>query len=154
MRLFLTIEAQNCDESGLANILWETTEKLKFITDKTINLEDINNYGTEFREIAIIPSCVDDDFWNTFGWKERKQIWRKKREADIRLKMNYDLFVQSTYDQKRLLFADIIVKSLQVVQERSKGDFNGTQLIRDVLDALTISEEQLKKLSTSVKNAT
>ena len=38
-----------------------------------------------------------------------------------------------------LLFYDIIIKSIQVVQERSKGDFRGEQLKRDILLALNVS---------------
>ena len=145
MRLFITIEAQNCTENGLANILKETNEKLSFLNDKS--LEDIDNYGKEFRFITIIPSCMDDDFWDGLGWKERKQIWRKKGEADIRLRMDYDRFMSETLENKYLLFYDIIIKSIQVVQERSKADFNGEQLIKDVLSALNISEQDLEQLN-------
>ena len=104
MRLFLTIEAQSCTENGFSVILKETVDKLGFLTDITMDLESNNQYGTEFRRIAIIPSCMDDGFWNATGWKERKQIWRKKGEADIRLRMNYYRFTNETPKNKRLLF--------------------------------------------------
>lgn len=146
MRLFLTVEAQNCTENGLAKILKETIEKLSFLTDQSLELESTNNYGMEFREIAIIPSCMDDGFWNALGWKERMQFWRKKGEADIRLRMNYDRFVKETPNNQRLLFIDIIIKSIQVVQEHSKGDFKGDDLIKDILLALNVSMEELKQL--------
>lgn len=142
MKLFLTIEAQNCTENGLSKILKETNDKLSFLND-----EDTNDYGTEFQLIVIIPSCMDDEFWNALGWKERKKILRKKREADIRLRMDYDRFMKETYQNQRLLFYDIIVKSIQVVQERSKGDFRGEQLIKDVLIALNITKEELRQLN-------
>ena len=148
MRLFLTIEAQNCTENGLAKILKETIDELKFLTDASKDLESKNNYGTEFRQIAIIPSCMDDGFWNALGWKERKQIWRKKGEADIRLRMNYDRFMKETPKNQRLLFVDIIVKSIRVVKDRSKGDFRGDELIRDILLALNVSPDELKQLNT------
>ena len=80
MYLVLAIEAQNGTENGLAKIMWDTICKLKFITDTSVGLENIDNYGTEFRSIAIIPTCLDSDFWEAFGWKERKQIWRKKKK--------------------------------------------------------------------------
>lgn len=148
LRLFLTIEAQNSTENGLAKILWETTKELNFVTNRAKDLENENNYGTEFRSIAIIPSCMDDHFWNAFGWKERKLIWRKKGEADIRLRMDYDRFIKESAYNKRLLFIDIIVKSIEVVQERSKGDFEGERLIKDILLALNVSEEELNQLNT------
>ena len=66
------------------------------MTDQSLNLENTNNYGTEFQQLTIIPSCVDNEFWDALGWKERKQIWRKNKEADIRLRMNYEHFIKET----------------------------------------------------------
>ena len=59
MLLFITIEAQNADKNGLLKILNETKQTLNFVTDKSKNLEEQNNYGTEFECISIIPSfCI------------------------------------------------------------------------------------------------
>ena len=147
MLLFLTTESQKeADESGLGKILNEVEKKLNFITDKTKNLENQDNYGTEFKSISIIPSCMDDHFWNALDWKERKQIWRKKGEADIRLRMDYERFISETPENKRLLFIDIIIKSIEVVHNRSKGDFRASDLIKDILLALNVSKEDIKQL--------
>lgn len=146
MKLFLTLEAQS---ELLSALLRQTTRELSFVTDREAHLEDVNNYGTEFRLIAIIPTCVDDGFWNALGWKERKQIWRKKKEADIRLRMDYDRFVQETPENQRLMFIDIIVRSIQVVQEKSKGDFRGNELIADILKALNTTQDQLDQLNNA-----
>ena len=146
MKLFLTLEAQS---EVLSALLRQTTRELSFVTDREAHLEDVNNYGTEFRLIAIIPTCVDDGFWNALGWKERKQIWRKKKEADIRLRMDYDRFVQETPENQRLMFIDIIVRSIQVVQEKSKDYFRGNELIADILKALNITQDQLDQLNNS-----
>ena len=147
MRLFLTIEAQNCSENGLANILKNTIDKLSFLTNESEALENNNYYGTEFREIAIIPSCMDDGFWNALGWKERAKVWRKKGEADIRLRMNYERYMKETQKNQTLMFYDIIIKSIQVVQAKSKGDFRGDKLIEDILSALNVSKEELIELN-------
>ena len=135
MHLFLTIEAQNANRNGLADILKEVTKELSFVTDKDIGLEDVDNYGKEFKSIAIIPSCVDDDFWRALGWKERVQIWRKKGEADIRLRMDYDRFITEDDTNKKIMFVEIIIKSIRSIQSRSKGDFDGEKLIEDILIA-------------------
>ena len=147
MYLLLTIEAQNATENGLAKIFGDTLCQLKFVTDRKAGLEDIDNYGTEFRIISIIPTCLDDHTWEILGWKERKQIWRKKREADIRLRMDYYRFVKETAENQRLIFIDIIVKSIKVVQEKSKGDFRGDELIADILKTLNVTQEQLNNLN-------
>ncbi len=77
MELFMTLEAQKI--KLLDKIFNEVEKKLSFVTDTDAGLEDVDNYGTEFRSIAIIPTCLDDDFWEALGWKERRQIWRKKK---------------------------------------------------------------------------
>ena len=112
MRLFLTIEAQNATESGLSNLLKEINTELDFVTSKDRGLETVDNYGTEFKEIAIIPTCASEEYLKILGWKERKQIWRKKQEADIRLHMDYDRFINETEENKRLMFIHIIIKSI------------------------------------------
>ena len=139
MHLFLTIEAQNANRNGLADILREVTKELSFVTDKDIGLEDVDNYGKEFKSIAIIPSCVDDDFWRALGWKERVQIWRKKCEADIRLRMDYDRFITEDDTNKKIMFVEIIIKSIRSIQSRSKGDFDGEKLIEDILIATKLT---------------
>lgn len=149
MELFMTIETQADVDDILGAIFWETKCQLSFITDKEAGLEEVDNYGTEFRLISVIPTCLDDQFWEASGWKERKQIWRKKREADIRLRMDYDRFVRETPENQRLMFIDIIVKSIQAVQGKSTGDFRGNELIADILKALNITQDQLDQLNNS-----
>lgn len=85
MRLFLTLEVDDPAFKTLHSIMNEVNEKIKFVTDVDVNLEEINNYGTEFQNIGIIPTCMSDEFLNALGWKERKLIKRKAKEADIRL---------------------------------------------------------------------
>lgn len=144
MYLFFSLEAQ---DSRLANILWDIKRQLNFVTDEEAGLEEIDNYGKEFRSIAIIPTGVSDDFWKALGWKERTLIWRKKREADIRLRINYERFIKESTENKRLMVVDIIVKSIKVVQEKSKEDFRGNELIVDILKTLHVTQEQLDKLN-------
>lgn len=148
MKLFLTIEAQKTNENGLSDILKDVNKSLSFVTNRNSELENVNNYGTEFRLISIIPICVDDRIWEALGWKERRQIWRKKQEADIRLRMDYNRFIHETLENKRLMFIDIVIKSINVVESKSLGDFSGKKLIADILKALNVTYEQLDKLNT------
>lgn len=149
MELFITIEAQNATDNGLFEIFRDINQQLSFVTDKNSGLENINNYGNEFRLVSVIPSCMDDDYWKASGWKERKQIWHKKKEADIRLRMDYNRFIEETVENKRLMFIDIIVKSIRAVQEKSISDFQGEKLIEDILTALNVTELQLSALEQS-----
>jgi hypothetical protein len=152
MRLFITIEAENSSQNGLADIFRDVDRQLSFVTGKNDDLPNVDNYGSEFREIAIIPSCVSLSTWEALGWKERQYVWRKKREADIRLRMDYERFVSETPENKRLLFVDIIIKSIKVLQTKSKGDFRGDALIADILNALGVTPEQLSNLANTPTN--
>lgn len=140
MKLFITIEAERAEETGIDNIMTEVRKKLSFLS------EDTDAYGTEFNDISIIPVCVSEEMWQTLGWKERKLISRNKKEADIRLKMDYHRFINETDKNKYLLFTDIIIKSVCIVNDKSKGDFKGDKLINDILKALDISKEDLNNL--------
>ena len=137
MKLFISIEAERAEETGIDNILTEVRKKLSFLS------EDTDAYGTEFSEISVIPVCVSEEMWQILGWKERKLISRKKKEADIRLKMDFQRFNKADAEEKYILFADIIVKSVLVVKEKSKSDFKGDKLIADIIKALNLSKEDI-----------
>ena len=61
--------------------------------------------------------------------------------------MDYERFIKETPEIKRLMYIDVIIKSIIVVQERSKGDFKGKELISDILKTLNVTREQLDKLN-------
>ena len=147
MRLFLTVEGQNATNNGLAKICYELQNQLDFITNKNRCLESVDNYGKEFELISIIPSCVSEELWNALGWKERVQIWRKKKEADVRLRIDYECFIKANSEEQRLMFIDVIIKSIKKVIERSVGDFKGEELISDIFDALNVESNELDKLT-------
>ena len=148
MKLFLTIEGQNATNNGLARICYELQNQLDFITNKNRCLESVDNYGKEFEQISIIPSCVSEELWNILGWKERVQIWRKKKEADVRLRIDYDCFIKADLEEQRLMFINVIIKSIKKVMDRSVGDFKGEELISDILDALNVGSNELDKFNT------
>lgn len=145
MKLFISIEAERAEETGIDNIMTEVRKKLSFLS------EDTDAYGTEFSEISVIPVCVSEEMWQILGWKERKLISRKKKEADIRLRMDYNRFIRETNENKLLLFTEIIVHSILVVQKKSKGDFLGDKLIEDILNALEVTKHDLYSLNKQEK---
>ena len=147
MRLFISVEAQHAFESGLSEILREVTESIKSINDDSLNSEF--KYGKEFISISIIPSCMDEIYWTALGWKERKLINRKKGEAEIRIRMDYDRFVRESTTNKRLIFIKTIVESIKIIEEKSKSDFNGEKLINDILRLLNVSINELINLDVS-----
>ena len=82
MRIFIYAEVQN-----EAIDLIELVNKIEATINDKIASKPNNYYGTEFESLYIIPTCVGDDYWEALGWSERKIISRKKREAEIRLRI-------------------------------------------------------------------
>lgn len=60
--------------------------------------------------------------------------------------MDYNRFIEDTLENRRLMFIDIIIKSIQKIQEKSTGDFQGVKLIEDILEALNVTKSQLSAL--------
>lgn len=141
MNFFLSIEAEKAGEIGLAYIFTDIKNKLSFLR------KDNPDYGTEFDNIGVIPSCVSESMWQALGWKERRLISYKRKEADIRLRMDYSRFIAETDENKYLLFVEIIIRSILVVQAKSKGDFLGDKLIEDILTALNVTKHHLYNLN-------
>lgn len=145
MDFFISIEAEKADESGIAHIMGDINKKLSFLK------KDNPDYGTEFDSVSVIPTCVSESMWQALGWKERRSIGYKKKQADIRLRMDYDRFIRETNENKLLLFTEIIVRSILVVQTKSKGDFLGDKLIEDILNALGVTKHDLYSLNKQEK---
>ena len=148
MRIFLSeeIDLIGIDKANISlNFLNVLEKKLDFICNREKDLENIDNYGTEFKLIAIITMIVTQERIDR-GFKERRYISRKNKEADIRLNINRDKFFNATPEKQRLLYIKNIIDSINVVIEKSKGDFRGEDLKRDILKALDVTQEQLDNL--------
>lgn len=133
MKIFIAVEVQQ-EASDLLTIANEFEEKL----NRIIMSKDCGYYGNEFEELAIIPTCMDDDFWCGLGWKEKVTISRKKKEAEARLRIDFDKYINSSTDYKRVLFAENIITSLEKIDEKAKNDFNKERLIASVYEVLKL----------------
>ena len=148
MRIFFSeeIDLIGIDKAKMSiDFLNPLEKKLDFICNREKNLENIDNYGTEFKLIAIITMIVTQERIDR-GFKERRYISRKNKEADIRLNIEKDIFYSATPEKQRLLYIRNIIDSINVVIEKSKGDFRGEDLKRDILKALDVTQEQLDNL--------
>lgn len=112
--------------------------------DKTLQELETKNYGEEFQCIGIIPVIMPEEYHD--GYTERRQIWRKKREADIRLYIDYEKYIKGDSKTKLMLWTKCIVDSIEVVESRKKGDFQGEKLIQDFLDLVGVKREEFDKL--------
>ena len=111
---------------------------------KALQELETKDYGEEFQCIGIIPVIMPEEYHD--GYTERRQIWRKKREADIRLYIDYEKYIKGDSKTKLMLWTKCIVDSIEVVESRKKGDFQGEKLIQDFLDLVGVKREDLEKL--------
>ena len=102
-----------------------------------MNLKPMGYYCEALDEIAIIPTCVSRNYIERHGGlKERKYISWLRREADIRLYMEWESFVKLTPEAQRTQCEDVIRRSLDVVAERCERKriaFKKDELLADIL---------------------
>jgi len=141
MRIFVSGELDGKIPSGIfSKFFKECDEKLGPLEN--------NDYGMEFDSIGIIMIVIDPrrGLFEEGFFKERKLIKRKAKEADIRLRTDFDKFNNADYDTKRLLLLENIVRSIRIIGEKSKVDFQAEKLIADILEQFGIDEGSIKSL--------
>lgn len=137
MKIFLSGETSFNANEPFRRLLMEMNKKLKSFIEAD---ENDDTYGAEFKSIGIITMILSDDLAKT---PERKLINRKKKEADIRLKIDYYKFVNSNADTQFFLYLKNIIESIKVVNEKKKEDFNGDKLIEDILNVFGLTMDKL-----------
>jgi len=137
MKIFLSGETSFNANEPFRRLLMEMNKTLKSFIEAD---ENDDTYGAEFKSIGIITMILSDDLAKT---PERKLINRKKKEADIRLKIDYYKFVNSDADTQFFLYLKNIIESIKVVNEKKKEDFNGDKLIEDILSVFGLTMDKL-----------
>ena len=77
-------------------------------------IEESDEYGTAIKDIGIITMILPDDM----PWKERVLIRPKRKEADIRLKIDYKKFVHSNRKKQYLLYCKNVIDSILIIGEK------------------------------------
>ena len=99
----------------------------------------ISRYTTVLDEIAIIPVCMSEEMIDRGFYKERKYISKKKRTADIRLHMDYNVFVTSDDNKRCLLCYKMMLNAGEYIEQQTQS-FNVPQFLADIRTALGISD--------------
>lgn len=137
MKLFLSGETAFDANEPFEELLKLMINKLKKFVDSD---EDDETYGSEFKNIGIITMILSPDLERV---SERKLIHRKTKDADIRLRINYEKFINSDKETQFYLYLKNIIDAINIVNEMKKEDFKGEKLICDILKSLDISMEKM-----------
>ena len=108
--IFFSIEGEGGTAGVISNIFYKIEQQMK--------LKPMSCYCDAIDSIAIIPMCVSKEMRALFNTSERKYVGWKRREADIRLYMDYEAFIAASMDGKIDMSKKIIVKSLDAIEAR------------------------------------
>lgn len=89
-------------------------------------------YGIGFTHVK------NDDYEG--GYKERKLYKRKTKEADIRLRIDYNEFIHASEEERLNIYNNHIVQSIRTLQKKLGPDFDYSKLEEDVKQALCMRE--------------
>ena len=119
------------------------------LEDKIISAIKNKNYGREVEDISIIPVIVDlpPEHEAAGFFKERMLFKRKSKEADYRLRINFNKFNKADDKLKRLLLTRNIVESIRNLGVKAKKDFDAESLENDILECLGINKEEIEGIS-------
>lgn len=124
MDIFLGAEIE-----GPATSKWFELQK-EFST-LLLGIRDVD-YGTALTSIGIISIIMRPMFFEEGGYPERRYYSRKKREADIRLRLNYQAFVTADIATRRKIYVAHILESVRIAGEKAGNEFDFERLIFDI----------------------
>lgn len=124
MKFFLSSETQ----AGGASILM----RFHNITQSHLNVLMCKDYGSELTEIAIITILVRKELLADGVFPERRLFKRKTKSADIRLRLDFESFLNSTPEQRNELYCSHIIASIETLRKKVGREFRFDDLIQDV----------------------
>ncbi len=101
---------------------------------------DKNNYGDAINLISIIPTIFSPKTFEALPYKERKYFSWKNKEADYRLRIDYDKFIKGDDLTKRNLILDNIIQSIRLLNKKVKKGFEGKKLENDIRNEFSYHE--------------
>lgn len=94
------------------------------------------NYGESLTSIGIITILMREEFFEDGGYKERRYYNKKRKEADIRLRLNYVDFLRANKERQREIYTAHILECIRIAGENAGRDFELERLLSDVKQLL------------------
>ena len=132
MNFFLSAEVYGAAYSRWRPLRIQAEKQLETLRDK--------DYGDELKSIAIISIIVPTSFYDEGGYQERKLYKRKTKEADNRLRIDYNEFIHASEEERLNIYYNHIVQSIRTLQKKLGPDFDYSKLEEDVKQALCMRE--------------
>lgn len=123
MEIFLSFEGEGLALDYLLSYMRMFRPKLDALQSK--------HYGDELDDIAIISTILKED--TLVGWPpERKLFKRKSKEADIRLRIDYNQIMKASEAERKQIYIDHIIQSIETLRHKVSKNYRFDELIADV----------------------
>lgn len=120
-------------------------QKLSIRRTTTKPLEEYlksHDYGEGLKDLGVIPMCFKPG-WMTH-YKERKLYNSKNGDADFRLNIDYDSFINADEQGKRKLLIINILQAIRLIGIEAKkagAEFDAKKMEQDIRDFLHFKVE-------------
>lgn len=105
MRIFISGEVDKQAASFFREVRKEISDNIKILESK--------NYGSNVERLGIIPIITQmTPGIESAGFFEERKLYKKK-EADIRIKIDYEKFVNSNFQTRKFLMLKNIIESIR-----------------------------------------
>ena len=128
MDIFLGAEIEGSATSKWFELQKEFSELLLELKNK--------NYGLELKYIGIISIIMRTNYYEEGGYKERSYYSKKRKEADIRLRLDYVDFVKASKEERKQIYIEHILEAIRIAGEKAGKMFETDRLLNDVENLL------------------
>ncbi len=109
----------------------ETFRQIQNAIEEALNEKlGLNDYGEVLSKLALIPIILGPRF--SGSQKERRLIKWKDKVADYRLYIDFHAFLNGTEKERKALLLKNLLDSVEDIERKSKGKFQGKKLCRDI----------------------
>lgn len=104
-----------------------------YVNDIMQKLVNENDYGTGIELLTVVHSLFPDSYYVKHPeFKKRVRFFENNKEADARLKMDFDRFVEGDLKQKQGMIIQNLTDSIKAVKAIVKEGFAAEKLIQDI----------------------
>lgn len=128
MKIFLSAETESPAANLWFNLHKEINRRLDSLTTEY--------YGDELISIGIISIILSEKYFVDGGYPERRIFSKKNKEADIRLRINFNEFVKATPNRRREIYVNHIIDAIDCLRFKVSKDFSFDKLMNDVIHVL------------------
>lgn len=130
MNFFVNSPAYFTKEHGVINAVYQ----YQCYLSRHVNIQ---NYTQLLDSIGISPIIAPFDLYASNSWTETDYVSKKYRLATISLRMNYEVFISASTDDKIKMLSDNIISSLRCVKKKLGTSFD-----------MQFCEKQITELTT------